>query len=307
MQKSKLLSLVFILLFSTVSLLSQTYELRVIVEKANLYLEPDTNSQILETVEKDVILFIAMTWKDNWYYVSFKPEKSKFSIMGFVESSNVERFLNVQEKQDVPKVKVVPKEKNVQEKQDVTKVEVIPKKKEEIEIRELQEIQEIQPVKPEEKDYKKEFKLITLSSGLGQSYGGIGVFAQLNTEIGVSFHGGIGYFPSFFISQDYNELLVDQILFSGGIKYYFFSTKRLHPYLNLQFGGIGVEVMTLFGIPLFYTQKTLWGPSILGGVEIKLGAIGFVGAFGVSYSLTKIDWSEQNIFMTFDLGMLVYF
>lgn len=291
MQKTRLLFIVFLLLFSTVSLLSQTYELRVIVEKANLYLEPYITSQILETVEKDTILFIVMRWKDDWYYVSFKPEKRKFPIMGFVESSNVERFFVVQEKQDV------------------TKVEVIPKKKEEIEIRELQEIQEIQPVKPEEKDYKKEFKLITLSSGLGQSYGGIGVFAQLNTEIGVSFHGGVGYFPSSFISQDYFELLDDQILFSGGIKYYFFTTKNFRPYLNLQFGGIGIEeeVITFFGIPFVNTQKTLWGPSILGGVEIKLGAIGFVGAFGVSYSLTKIDWSEQNTFMTFDLGMLVYF
>jgi len=132
MKKTRLLALVTLLLFSSVSLLSQTFELRVLFDKANLYLEPDTNSKILATVEKDAILFIVMTWKDNWYYVSFKPEKSKFSIMGFVESSNVEKFYDVKEKQDVAKVKIVPKEK------------------EKIETRKPKEIQEIQPIKPED-------------------------------------------------------------------------------------------------------------------------------------------------------------
>jgi hypothetical protein len=162
------------------------------------------------------------------------------------------------------------------------------------------------------KDSRK-FKWITLGLGYGQSLGGAGGFIQLNTKSGISFHGGVGYYPTSYVYSDC-DWVRDVALFTGGIKYYIpLRSNSLRFYLDLQFGGIGVEAAQLvegiwqYNFVFDYRQKTLWGPSFLGGLELRLGSLGLNGAVGLSYNTTSLDWDIQDYFLTFDLGFLLYF
>lgn len=274
MKKTRLLALVSLFLFSSVSLLSQSNELRVLVEKANLYLEPDTNSQILATVEKDAILYIVTSWKDNWYYVSYKSEKSKFSIMGFVESSNVERFYDVKEKKDVAKVKIVPKEK------------------EKIETRKPKKIQEIQPIIPEDirKDSitqqiefsdtqkKKIFTFLARIDYFSPSedmfktvYGGspnYGGEIMASLWKGISIYFGASYFSKTGeMTPLGEETKINIIPIELGILFKFSKTK-IKPYIG---GGLG-----------YYSLSE---ESFLG--KVTASDIGFFGQLGVVINLTE--------------------
>lgn len=298
MKKTRLLVLVSLFLFSSVSLLSQSNELRVLVKKANLYLEPDTNSKILATVEKDAILFVAMTWKDNWYYVSFKPEKSKFSIMGFVESSNVERISSVKEKKDVAKVKIVPQEKK------------------KIETRELKETKEIQPVKPEEtrKDsitQKKEFpvtkkekkntflvrvdyfspseEMFKTVYGSGPNYGGE---IMVSLWKGISIHFGASVFSKKGeMTPLGDETTINIIPVELGILYKFSKTK-INPYIGAGLGYYSLSEESYLG------KVTANNIGYFGQLGLAINLTGaFVIDFNAKYSLcdVEIDEIKNNI------------
>lgn len=298
MKKNRLLALVTLLLFSSVSLLSQSNELRVLVEKANLYLEPDTNSKILATVEQDAILFVVMTWKDNWYYGSFKPEKSKFSIMGFVEASNVEKFINVQEKRDVSKVKIVPK------------------KKKEIETKELKEIQEIQPIKQEDirKDIitqKKEFPVTDKEKkntflvrvdyfspsedmfktvyGSGPNFGGE---IMVSLWKGISIHFGASVFSKKGeMTPLGDETTINIIPVELGILYKFSKTK-INPYLGAGLGYYSLSEESFLG------KVTANNVGFFGQLGVVINLTGaFVIDFNAKYSLcdVEIDEIKNNI------------
>lgn len=272
MKKTRLLALVTLLLFSSVSLLSQAFELRVLVNKTSLYLEPDTNSQILATVDKDTILNIVMSWKDNWYYVSFKPEKSKFSIKGFVESSNVEKFSNIQEKQDVAKVKIVPEEK--------------------IETRKPLEIQEIQSIKPEDtkkdsilqqiefpgsdKEKKNTFLLRvdyfsptkTIFKDIyngGINYGGE-IIASLWKGISISFGASV-FSKKGKMTPFGDETTITIIPVELGILYKFSKT-TIKPYLGAGLGYYNLSEESYLG-------------------KVTASNIGYFGQIGVAINLTK--------------------
>lgn len=154
---------------------------------------------------------------------------------------------------------------------------------------------------------------VTLGLGYGASHGGFGGFAQYNTTMGISFHVGVGYFPSSLFLTEY-EWVKGRLLFSGGLKYYPpLDVGPLNIYLDLQFGGLGVLAMESYewnwdtGFTYERNQKTAWGPSILCGSEIKIGSFGFNGAIGISYNITKVDWWDKNIVPTLDVSILVYF
>lgn len=160
---------------------------------------------------------------------------------------------------------------------------------------------------------RREFKRLTLGLGYGQSLGGAGGFIQLNTRAGISFHGGLGYYPTTYIYSGC-DWVKDVALFSGGIKFYLpLGADPLRFYLDLQYGGIGVEAAQIiqgiwhYSFVFDYKQKTLWGPSFLAGLEMKLGALGINGALGIAYNITKLDWDIQDYFLTFDVGLLFYF
>ena len=172
---------------------------------------------------------------------------------------------------------------------------------------------EVKPLLARTEKQKGKFRRITLGFGYGQSLGGVGGFLQFNTKAGVSIHGGVGYYPS---TQIYNpnDWVKNVILFNGGIKYYLpLKSDPIHVYLDIQYGGIGVEAAQIikgiwnYTFVFDYKQETLWGPSLLAGVEFRVGHVGINGALGLSYNLTKLDWSIQNYFFTFDIGLLLLF
>jgi hypothetical protein len=175
------------------------------------------------------------------------------------------------------------------------------------------EEQSVKPVPLPMKNQDREFRRVTLGLGYGQSLGGAGGFIQINTRSGISFHGGVGYYPTSYIYSGC-DWVKDVPLFSGGIKYYLpLGTPPLRFYLDLQFGGIGVEAAQIvkgiwqYTFVFDYKQKTLWGPAFLGGLELRLGRIGINGALGLSYSMTELDWEIQKYFLIFDAGLLFYF
>ena len=172
---------------------------------------------------------------------------------------------------------------------------------------------EIEPIPTSDRKDSRKFKWITLGLGYGQSLGGAGGFIQLNTKWGLSFHGGVGYYPTSYIYSGC-DWVKDVTLFTGGIKYYLpFDADLLRFYLDFQYGGIGVEAAQIvngiwqYNFVFDYRQKTLWGPSFLGGLELRLGSLGLNGAIGLSYNTTILDWDIQDYFLTFDLGLLLYF
>ena len=73
-------------------LLSQQKKLKVIDEKASLYLEPEKDSAVVETIARGAILNVLSQEiiKDSWYYVSFRSEDQSITITGFILASAVE-------------------------------------------------------------------------------------------------------------------------------------------------------------------------------------------------------------------------
>jgi len=84
-------------------------------------------------------------------------------------------------------------------------------------------------------------------------------------------------------------------------------------YFDLQLGGLGVEAAQIFKEIWYYSfvydyrQKTLWGVAILSGAELRLGRVGLNGALGLAHNLNRVEWLQQNIFLTIDFGFLFYF
>ncbi len=176
----------------------------------------------------------------------------------------------------------------------------------------LQKI-EVNSLLVQKKQERKDFRWITLGLGYGQSLGGVGGFLQFNTKAGISIHGGVGYYPSTYIYSPH-DWVKNVILFNSGIKYYLpLNADPIHVYLDVRYGGIGVEAAQIikgiwnYTFVLDYKQKTLWGPSFLSGIEFRVGHVGLNGALGLSYNFTKLDWPIQNYFFTFDLGLLLLF
>ncbi len=169
------------------------------------------------------------------------------------------------------------------------------------------------PTLVQPKRENRDFRRFTLGLGYGQSLGGVGGFLQYNTKARISIHGGVGYYPSTYIYAPH-DWVKNVVLFNGGIKYYLpLNANPIHVYLDLQYGGIGVEAAQIITGIWHYEfvfenkQKILWGPSALAGVEFRIGHVGLNGALGLSYNLTKLDWSIQQYFFTFDLGLLLLF
>ncbi len=84
--------LLFICVLILSPLLSQQKILKVIDEKAILYLEPKKDSAVVETIARGTILKVLSQEiiKDSWYYVSFTPEDQSITITGFILASAVE-------------------------------------------------------------------------------------------------------------------------------------------------------------------------------------------------------------------------
>lgn len=92
--RKTILILFWITLLLSMPLLSQQKKLRVIDEKASIYIEPDRDSAVAETVEKGTILTLLSKdrIKESWYYVSFQSKGKYATISGFVHASAVEEI-----------------------------------------------------------------------------------------------------------------------------------------------------------------------------------------------------------------------
>lgn len=170
-----------------------------------------------------------------------------------------------------------------------------------------------EPPRPKRPKPPSELSLLTFSLGYGPSGGsGLGGFVQLNTKMGFSLHLGAGYYPTSYYYSDY-DWVKDEVLYSVGLKYYFpFRSRTIRTYLDLQYGGVSVEAVRLVTGIWYYqyiyknVQKTLYGPSVLAGIELKLGSIGLNGAIGLSYNMTNWDYWERDYFLTADFGLLIF-
>ncbi len=170
-----------------------------------------------------------------------------------------------------------------------------------------------EPPRPKRPKLPSELSLLTFSVGYGPSLGsGLGGFVQLNTKTGFALHLGAGYYPTSYYYSDY-DWVKNEVLYTIGLKYYLpFKTRMVRPYLDLQYGGVSVEAVRLVTAIWYYQyvyeniQKTLYGPSILAGIELKLGSIGLNGAIGLSYNMTEWDYWERDYFLTADVGLLLY-
>jgi hypothetical protein len=92
--------LIFLLFLSP--LLPQEDKMMVIAVRASIYLDPDLESPIIETVERGAILNLLSKEKirEDWYYISFYSERKFLNFTGFVRVSAVETMHEVPEVKD---------------------------------------------------------------------------------------------------------------------------------------------------------------------------------------------------------------
>ena len=112
----------FVFLFALPSpLLSQKNEIRVIAARANIYVDPDIKSKIVETVEEGTLLYLFSTerMKNNWYHIYFYSQNRKTTVVGYIQVSMVG------EMGEAPKVS----EEEKKPKMDIKEVTFEPPKK----------------------------------------------------------------------------------------------------------------------------------------------------------------------------------
>ena len=137
---------------------------------------------------------------------------------------------------------------------------------------------------------KKNLYYISIATGIGQSYGGIGLRFQGRTGniVGFGYHAGVGYFPEL-------NNLKQAIWWSIGCKFFWYKAW----YLDFQFGSVAqYRVSGKYG--------TAYGPSILiGGDWFFNKYVGLNGAIGGAFNLTEPGIKIP--FLTFDFGFVVKF
>ena len=211
-----------------------------------------------------------------------------------------------------PEVKVIKPE--TEQKKEKPKEEEKPAKPKPEKEQVVPQIAPKEPPRPKKPKLPGEHSLLTMGLGYGPSAGsGFGGFVQLNTKKGVSFHLGAGYYPTTYFYSEYGWAK-NQVLLSAGIKYYLpLKFNRLRTYVDLQYGGVSVEAVSIITGFWQYQyvyeniQKTLYGPSFLVGIELRLmGNAGLNGAIGLSYNTTEWDYWERDYFLTAEVGLLIY-
>jgi len=106
MKKTIFMSVLIFLLFLS-PLLPQEDKMMVIAIRASIYLDPDVESPIIETMVRGAILNLLSAEKirEDWYYVSFYSEKRFINFTGFVHASAVEMMYEVPEIEEKEKKK----------------------------------------------------------------------------------------------------------------------------------------------------------------------------------------------------------
>ena len=250
------ISILVSLLFCSVSgVFSQEKRIKVTAEKANIFLQPNISSPVIEKVKRDSVITLRSVniVRGGWYYVSFISETG-ITKTGYIQASLVE-FTNlpariIREEKKEPEVPppplkpVIPKK----EKPRIEK-EVIPKppKKRNNYIK-----AGVNYFSPPEQRFKDVY-------GNGMTYTGeigIGVWKGLKLWIGG------GYFTKkgeLFFTKEKTKVQIFPI--GGGIKY-FLTKGRAYLYT---------------GMGLYYYQFKETNP--IG--DVSKGGLGYVGQIGV--------------------------
>ena len=92
-------------------LLSQENKVRVTAEKANIHVDPDLKSNVVETVKKGKVLYLFSTEriKNNWYHIYFYSQTRRTTIVGYVQVSMVGEMgeaPKVIEEEEKPKMEI---------------------------------------------------------------------------------------------------------------------------------------------------------------------------------------------------------
>lgn len=72
-------------------LLCQENKVRITAEKANIHVDPDLKSRVVETVKEGMILYLFSTEriKNNWYHIYYYSQNRRTTIVGYVQVSMV--------------------------------------------------------------------------------------------------------------------------------------------------------------------------------------------------------------------------
>jgi len=173
---------------------------------------------------------------------------------------------------------------------------------------------EPQPIKPVRVSApRKGPGFFSLGLGYGSSFGGAGGCLQLNTRTGLSFHVGVGLYPTSLIYSG-TDWVKNETLWSIGLKYYLpLKSPSFSPFVDIQYGGLRVEAAQVvigiwdYNYILSQEQKSLSGPSCLAGVEFQKGRFGISAALGVSYATTSWKYLQNKVSFVFDTGLVFHF
>lgn len=150
---------------------------------------------------------------------------------------------------------------------------------------------------------------LSISLGYGSSFGGAGGSLQVYLSRNLALHGGFGVYPTTVVYSD-TDWVKNETLWSAGLRWYPApGSEKLAPYLDAQYGGLTVEAaQVITGIYNYsflfrHEQKALWGPSLLGGLEIRFNRLVLNGGLGISYSLTDWDVLDRRVFFAFEAGL----
>jgi hypothetical protein len=154
---------------------------------------------------------------------------------------------------------------------------------------------------------------ITFGLGYGSSFGGAGGCLQLNSRTGLSLHAGVGLYPASLIYSE-TDWVKNETLWSIGLKYYLpLKSRSFSPFVDIQYGGLRVEAAQVvigiwdYNYVLSREQKSLWGPSLLAGVEVRKGRFGISAALGASYATTSWKYLQNKLSFVFDTGLVFHF
>jgi len=154
---------------------------------------------------------------------------------------------------------------------------------------------------------------ISVGLGYGPSFGGAGASLQLNTRMGLSPHAGIGLYPTSLIYSE-TDWVKNEMMWSVGLKYYLpLSSSSFFPFVDLQYGGQKVEAAQVvigiwdYNYVLSQEQKSLSGPSFLGGIELRKGRFGITAAVGAAYTTTSWEYLQNKVSLVFDAGLVFHF
>ncbi len=286
-----------------------------IEEKKEIKEPPITESMALTPLPRPKSIKLPKkekAWQDvAWQVIAaVKAEKKKPAEKVLAEAPAEPKPQQPPPQPPPPPVPELKKAEPEVKKEEPKKVTTEPKKVEE------EKPQVIKPVPPQPAriaEPRRESRLLTFGLGYGSSFGGAGGFVQLNTKMSISLHGGVGMYPTKFIYSG-TDWVKNEVLYSVGVKYYLpINSRSFSPFIDLQYGGLSVEAAQIvigiweYSYVLSHEQKTLWGPSFLGGAEIRFGRFGINGAVGISYNLTDWQYLDKNFFFTFDAGLVIYF